>query len=98
MVSQAAVRFYNRTGYHAYEGITEDFDERTRIRKDLGNNRAMIMHNHGLLTVGRTAREAFMLMKALIEAAKIQLMMEARGEKLIEIPAEVCENEDSAAI
>ena len=91
MVSQAAVRFYNRTGYHGYEGITEDFDERARIKKDLGNNRAMIMHNHGLLTVGKTAREAFVLMKALIEAAKIQLMMEATGEKLIEIPAEVCE-------
>ncbi|HEX5509477.1 MAG TPA: class II aldolase/adducin family protein [Pseudolabrys sp.] len=91
MVSQAAVRFYNRTGYHAYEGITEDFDERARIKKDLGNNRAMIMHNHGLLTVGKTAREAFVLMKALIEAAKIQLMMEATSEKLIEIPADVCE-------
>ncbi|HET7850715.1 MAG TPA: class II aldolase/adducin family protein [Pseudolabrys sp.] len=91
MVSQAAVRFYNRTGYHAYEGITEDFDERARIKKDLANNRAMIMHNHGLLTVGKTAREAFVLMKALIEAAKIQLMMEATGEKLIEIPSEVCE-------
>jgi ribulose-5-phosphate 4-epimerase/fuculose-1-phosphate aldolase len=91
MVSQAAVRFHNRIGYHAYEGITEDFDERARIKNDLGNNRAMIMHNHGLLTVGKTAREAFVLMKALIEAAKIQLMMEATGEELIEIPPEVCE-------
>ena len=26
-------------------------------------NRALIMHNHGLLTVGKTAREAFVLMK-----------------------------------
>jgi hypothetical protein len=30
-------------------------------------------------------------MKSLIEAAKIQLMMEATGGELIEIPAEVCE-------
>src|ERR1700720_1060769 len=28
MVSQQAVRFYKRIGYHGYEGITEDFDER----------------------------------------------------------------------
>ena len=90
MLSQPAVRFYQRIGYHAYEGITEDFDERARINRDLGKNRAMILHNHGLLTVGRTVREAFVLMKYLIEAAHIQLTMEATGGELIEIPPEVC--------
>ena len=91
MVSQQAIRFYKRIGYHAYEGITEDFDERARINKDLGGNRAMIMHNHGLLTVGRTAREAFVLMKYLLNAAEIQLKMEATGAELLEVPPEVCE-------
>jgi ribulose-5-phosphate 4-epimerase/fuculose-1-phosphate aldolase len=91
MVSQPAVRFYNRIGYHDYEGLTEDFAERPRINKALGKNRALIMHNHGLLTVGRTAREAFVLMKYLIEAADIQLKMEATGGALIEISAETCE-------
>src|SRR5215471_11467608 len=90
MLSQPAVRFYNRIGYHAYEGITEDFDERARINADLGRNRALIMHNHGLLTVGKTVREGFVLMKYLIEAANIQLMMEATGAELIEIPPQVC--------
>ena len=72
MVSQPAVRFYNRVGYHDHEGITEDFGERTRINNALGKSRALIMRNHGLLTVGQTAREAFVLMKSLIEAAAIQ--------------------------
>ena len=36
MVSQQAIRFYQRIGYHAYEGITEDFGERERINRDLG--------------------------------------------------------------
>ena len=92
MVSQQAIRFYNRTGYHAYEGITEDFEERARINRDLGQNRAMIMHNHGLLTVGKNAREAFVLMKTLVEAADIQLRMEATGGELIEIPSQICES------
>src|SRR5262249_54434994 len=70
MVSQPAVRFYNRVGYHEYEGITEDFGERARINKALGKNRALIMRNHGLLTVGQTAREAFVLMKSLIEGGR----------------------------
>ena len=43
--------------------------ERERILKALGQNRALIMHNHGLLTVGKNAREAFILMKYLMSAA-----------------------------
>jgi ribulose-5-phosphate 4-epimerase/fuculose-1-phosphate aldolase len=91
MVSQQAIRFHRRVGYHAYEGITEDFGERARINAALGNNRALIMHNHGLLTVGKSVREAFVLMKHLLEAADIQLRMEATGAELIEIPPEICE-------
>jgi ribulose-5-phosphate 4-epimerase/fuculose-1-phosphate aldolase len=91
MVSQQAIRFYQRIGYHAYEGITEDFAERARINKDLGQNRAMVLHNHGLLTVGKSAREAFVLMKYLIDAADIQLRLEATQSELIEVPAAVCE-------
>jgi ribulose-5-phosphate 4-epimerase/fuculose-1-phosphate aldolase len=91
MVSQQALRFYKRIGYHAYEGITEDFSERERILAHLGNNRALILHNHGLLTVGRNAREAFILMRYLMSAAEIQLRLEATGAKLIEIAPEVCE-------
>ena len=40
----------------------------------------MIMHNHGLLTVGKSARDAFVLMKHLIDAADIQLRLEATGQ------------------
>ncbi len=90
MVSQQAIRFYKRIGYHGYEGITEDFAERERINRDLGQNRAMILHNHGLLTVGKTARESFVLMKALLDAADIQLKLEATGSELVEVPEAVC--------
>src|SRR5262245_29960872 len=91
MVSQPAIRFHKRVGYHPYEGITEDFAERERINAALGSNRALIMHNHGVLTVGKTAREAFVLMKYLLEAADIQLRMQASGDELIEIAPQVCE-------
>jgi len=91
MVSQQALRFYNRVGYHPYEGITEDFAERERILKHLGKNRALIMHNHGFTTVGKSAREAFVLMKYLMSAAEIQLRIEATGGEAIEIPPEICE-------
>jgi ribulose-5-phosphate 4-epimerase/fuculose-1-phosphate aldolase len=90
MISQQALRFYKRVGYHKYEGITEDFDERARINKDLDKNRALILQHHGMLTVGKTAREAFVLMKYLLTAAEIQLKMEATGGELLEVPADVC--------
>jgi ribulose-5-phosphate 4-epimerase/fuculose-1-phosphate aldolase len=51
----------------------------------------MVLHNHGLLTVGKSAREAFVLMKYLIDAADIQLRLEATQSELIEVPAAVCE-------
>lgn len=90
MISQHAIRFYRRIGYHKYEGITEDFAERARINTDLGQNRAMILNHHGLLTVGKTARESFVLMKALIDAIDIQLKLEAANGEVTEIPPEIC--------
>jgi ribulose-5-phosphate 4-epimerase/fuculose-1-phosphate aldolase len=91
-LSQNAMRFYNRVGYHDYEGLTDSFDERERIVAALGNNRALIMRHHGITTVGATAREAFSLMKEFVRAARIQLTMEATGQPLLEIPPDVCEH------
>ena len=92
MLSQNAMRFYNRVGYHDYEGLTDSFDERDRIAAALGKHRALVMRHHGITTVGETAREAFSLMKEFCRAARIQLMMEATNAKVLEIPAETCEH------
>ena len=91
-LSQSAMRFYNRLGYHDYEGITDSFDERERIVAALGQNRALVMRHHGITTVGATAREAFSLMKEFVRAARIQLTMQASGQEIREIPATVCEH------
>jgi ribulose-5-phosphate 4-epimerase/fuculose-1-phosphate aldolase len=90
-LSQNAMRFYNRVGYHDYEGLTDSFDERERIIAALGKNRALVMRHHGITTVGETAREAFSLMKEFVRASRIQLQMEATGAALLEIPPDVCE-------
>ena len=82
------MRFYNRVGYHDYEGLTDSFDERERIVAALGRNRALIMRHHGVTTVGATAREAFSLMKEFVRAARIQLMMEATSGRCWRSPPE----------
>jgi ribulose-5-phosphate 4-epimerase/fuculose-1-phosphate aldolase len=91
-VSQNAMRFYRRVGYHDYEGLTDSFDERERIVAALGSHRALVMRHHGITTVGATAREAFSLMKEFVRAARIQLMMEASGDEVLEIAPEICEH------
>jgi ribulose-5-phosphate 4-epimerase/fuculose-1-phosphate aldolase len=90
-LSQSAMRFHNRVGYHDYEGLTDSFDERDRIVAALGKNRALIMRHHGITTVGETPREAFSLVKEFVRAARIQIMMESTGQEISEIPAQVCE-------
>ena len=57
---QEATAFHGRMSYHDYEGISVRLDERERLLHNLGDNRQMILRNHGLLTTGRTIPEAFM--------------------------------------
>ncbi len=49
-------------------------DERERMAADLGKtSKAMILRNHGLLTLGETVREAFEMMYYLDCACQIQI-------------------------
>ncbi len=93
-LSQSAMRFYNRTGYHDYEGLTDSFDERERIVAALGRNRArLVMRHHGVTTVWAKPRVKHSLwMKEFVRAARIQIMMESTGQEVLEIPAHVCEH------
>jgi ribulose-5-phosphate 4-epimerase/fuculose-1-phosphate aldolase len=93
-LSQFAMRFYNRQAFHDYEGVAINLDEQTRLVRDLGPHKVMLMRNHGILTVGRTPGEAFMLLYYFERAARIQLQMQAAaaaGAALVMPPHEVCE-------
>jgi ribulose-5-phosphate 4-epimerase/fuculose-1-phosphate aldolase len=93
-LSQFAMRFYNRQAFHDYEGVAINLDEQARLVRDLGPHKVMLMRNHGILTVGRTPSEAFMLLYYFERAARIQLQMQAAaaaGAKLVMPPHEVCE-------
>lgn len=89
MVSQAALRFYGRVGYHDFEGITEGEEEQARIIRDLGNNRVLILRYHGFVTVGTHCALAFATLRHLMTAAEIQLRAEATGQKLVELAPEI---------
>lgn len=81
-LNQESAAFYERVGYHEWEGLVSDSSEQDRIVRDLGSNSALIMRNHGLLTVGRTMGEAFMLMYYLEQACQLQLDVLQTGREI----------------
>lgn len=79
MLSQDVCTFYDHLAvYDDYGGIVFIADEGERIAKALGpKNKAAILMNHGLLTVGRTVDEAAFLFALLDHSCDIQLKVEA---------------------
>lgn len=92
MLSQNALRFWKRIGYHEYEGLVSHHDEGDRIASALRpDNIALIMRNHGLLIVGRTARDCFERTRDLLTAARMQLTLEATGAPVVEVEPAICD-------
>lgn len=80
MISQDVCYFYKaHSVYRSYGGIAFESDEGTSIARALGDNKAAILTNHGLLTVGQTVDEAAYLYALLEKSCRIQLMVEATG-------------------
>ncbi len=90
-ISQHALKFYRRLGYHDYEGIALNPEERDRLVHDLGLHMAMILRNHGLLAAGRSIAEAFNQIYFLERACQAQVQALAGGRPLRRPPQAVCE-------
>jgi len=85
-ISQHSLRTYGMLTYHDYEGIALELDERTRMAANLGKkSQAMILRNHGLLTMGASVSEAFELMYYLDTACQIQIDALAGGRAEINL-------------
>jgi ribulose-5-phosphate 4-epimerase/fuculose-1-phosphate aldolase len=83
-ITQDACAFY---GDHAvfddYTGVVLDLEEGKRIAHALGGHKAVILRNHGLLTVGHTVDEAAWWFIAMERSCRVQLMAEAAGEPVL---------------
>src|SRR4029453_9779647 len=76
-ISQQALFVLASVGYHDYEGLALNDEEKPRLVADLGKKTFLILRNHGLLTVGPTVSDAFLSMFLLQRACKIQIMAQA---------------------
>lgn len=88
----ASMRFYNRLSYHGYEGLVDGESEGKRLCRDLGKKKAMILRNHGLLTVGPSLGEAVIDMIHLVTACKTQLDAQATGQEVFIPDSATCEH------
>jgi len=89
-ITQTAMRFL-KIGYHDYQGVVLDTAEQASLVADLGQGEALILRNHGVLTVGRTVGEAFNWMHRLELACRSQLAAMACDTPLRAVPAPVLE-------
>lgn len=78
MITQDSLRFYKSHGVYAqFGGIVLDREEGRRIAAVLGDGKAVILQNHGLLTVGRSVDEAAFWFMSLDKTCHAQLLVDA---------------------
>lgn len=81
-LTQQSMMLLGQIAYHDYEGLALDESESGRIATDLGNNKLMILRNHGTLTWGETAGEAFLLAYQLERSCATQIAILSTGAEI----------------
>ena len=80
-ITQDSCFFYeNHVLFDNFTGIVLDNSEGRRIAAALGDKRAAILQNHGILTVGRSVESAVSSYVSFENACQTQLLAEAAGE------------------
>lgn len=95
MITQDALRFYkSHAVYRHFGGVVVDADEGARIGMALGGGKAVILQNHGLLTVGGSVDEAAFWFMSMDRTCQAQLLADAAaaggGYEKILIDEEEC--------
>jgi ribulose-5-phosphate 4-epimerase/fuculose-1-phosphate aldolase len=88
-ISQQSLFVLSSLGYHDYEGLALNDEEKPRLVADLGKKTFLILRNHGLLPVGPTVADAFLSMFLLQRACRIQIMAQSGGVELVPIDPKV---------
>ena len=88
-ISQQSVFVLASLGYHDYEGVALHEGEKPRLVRDLGDKSFLMLRNHGILTVGATIPDAFLLMYLFEAACTIQIRAQSTHGELIAIDPKI---------
>jgi ribulose-5-phosphate 4-epimerase/fuculose-1-phosphate aldolase len=75
--------FEDHSVFDDYTGVVLDIEEGKRIAHALGDNKATILRNHGLLTVGHSVDEAAWWFITMERTCQAQLLAEAAGTPVL---------------
>ncbi|WP_018656139.1 class II aldolase/adducin family protein [Actinomadura flavalba] len=79
-ITQDVCAFYEDHGlFDDYTGVVTDLEEGKRIAAALGDYKAVILRNHGLLTVGDTVDAAAWWFITMERSSQVQLLAQAAG-------------------
>lgn len=79
-ITQDACAFFEDHGiYDDYRGVVNELDEGERVAKALAGHKAVILKNHGLLTVGHSVAEAVWWFVTMERSCQAQLLAMAAG-------------------
>jgi ribulose-5-phosphate 4-epimerase/fuculose-1-phosphate aldolase len=81
-LTQTAMLIGGDLAFHEYEGVATDLEERDRIVADLGHRNAMLLRNHGTLSLGETVGEAFIRIYFLERACEAQILALSAGDRI----------------
>jgi ribulose-5-phosphate 4-epimerase/fuculose-1-phosphate aldolase len=82
-LTQDACAFYeDHSLFSDYTGVVYETSEGDRLAEALGHRKAVILQNHGLMTVGRTVDEAAWFFIAMDRSCESQLLAEAAGKPI----------------
>lgn len=79
LTQDACAFFDDHAVFDDYTGVVLALDEGTRIANALGEHKAVILRNHGLLTVGDSVEEAAWWFVMMERSCQVQLLAEAAG-------------------
>ncbi|CCH41903.1 hypothetical protein BN7_1442 [Wickerhamomyces ciferrii] len=89
MLNQDSTLFYkSHTVYNTFGGVVFENEEGKRLAKALGDNRCIILQNHGLLTTGSTVDEAAYLFGLMERTCQVQMIADQHPETKILIDEE----------
>jgi ribulose-5-phosphate 4-epimerase/fuculose-1-phosphate aldolase len=80
-ITQDVCAFYDdHSLFDDYTGVVTDLEEGKRIAHALGENKAVILRNHGLLTAGKTVDSAVWWFITMERSCQVQLLAKAAGK------------------
>ena len=86
-ITQDACAFFeDHVVFDDYAGVVYEASEGERIAQALGNRKAAILKNHGLLTVGHTVDEAAWWFITMDRSCHAQLLAQAAGKPVLITP------------